>query len=137
MARVITKKPPKPTPTTAPPAPPIPVEPVGGITPAGPVKTHSPQGGRFGIDWGEITRYDLFIHTAADPVGWPIERVRGHIVIESQGDPKAVQRNARNGWSYGLMQVVPYGVGWAGWNTLVKEIADLPQSASKEQVVNA
>lgn len=92
-----------------------------------------------GIDgtWDAITRYDAAIHTAADPVGWPIARIRGTLAIESKGDPAAVQRNASNGDSYGLMQVVPYGVGWAGWSELVKQIAGLPKTATKQQVINA
>ena len=72
------------------------------MTPTGTIKTP-------GIDanWEDITRYDDLIHAAADPVGWPIERVRGTIAIESAGDPQAHQSNSQ-GDSYGLMQVVPY-----------------------------
>lgn len=126
--------PPKPT-KPAPVAPePDPANEPTATTPAGTVKTRMPWGS-ITLDWSAITRYDDIVHREADPVGWPIERVRGHIVIESQGDPKAVQRNASNGWSYGLMQVVPYGVGWAGWNALVKQKAGLPRNASREQVV--
>lgn len=93
--------------------------------------------GAISLDWSAITRYDDAIHAAADPVGWPVERVRGHIVIESQGESKATQRNPRNGDSYGLMQVVPYGVGWEGWHLTVKKRANLPKSATPQQVIAA
>lgn len=87
--------------------------------------------------WDAITRYDNLIHAAADPVGWPVARIRATIAIESAGDPVAVQRNAANGDSYGLMQIVPYGVGWAGWHALVRQIAGLPASASQQRVIDA
>jgi murein DD-endopeptidase MepM/ murein hydrolase activator NlpD len=107
------------------------------VTPAGTIKTKMPDGARLNIGWDAITKYDAILKPEVDAVQWPIERTRGHIVIESQGNPKAVQKNNSNGWSYGLMQVVPYGVGWAGWHKLVKEIAGLPANASKENVVDA
>lgn len=112
------------------------IQPVSTGVPVGPVKTSMPWG-RIDLDWEAITRYDAFILEAATPVGWPIERVRGHIVVESQGDPKARQENGSNGWSYGLMQVVPYGVGWEGWHATVKEKAGLPKNASRERVIEA
>lgn len=92
-----------------------------------------------GIDgvWDNITRHDDAIHAAADPVGWPVPRVRGHIAIESAGNPKARQTNPGNGDSYGLMQVVPYGVGWEGWHELARQKAGLPKGASKQKVINA
>lgn len=106
------------------------------MTPTGTIKTP-------GIDgtWDNITRYDALIHAAADPVGWPIERVRGTIAIESAGDPAAHQPN-RQGDSYGLMQVVPYTAnpaqqGWEGWHALVKQKAGLPANASRQKVINA
>jgi murein DD-endopeptidase MepM/ murein hydrolase activator NlpD len=105
--------------------------------PTGPIKTTSPLGGNFGIEWSAITRYDHDIHRAADPVSWPADRVRGHIVIESQGDPRATQVNPRNGDSFGLFQVVPYGVGWEGWHRLVKEKAGLSANASRQRVIDA
>jgi murein DD-endopeptidase MepM/ murein hydrolase activator NlpD len=143
MARIVRRKerpepeptpePVTPTPEPVTPEPDIPSE----ITPAGPIKTLMPWGKAPGIQWEAITRYDNLIHAAADPVDWPIERVRGHIVIESQGNPKAVQQNNSNGWSYGLMQIVPYGVGWGGWNALVREKAGLAANSPRERVVNA
>lgn len=128
-------KPPKPTTTTTPapvtttPAP----KPSKADAPSGPITT----AGFSGVNWEAVTRYDDVIHAAADPVGWPMARVRGHILIESQGDPRAIQQNASNGYSYGLMQVVPYGVGWEGWHKLVKDKAGLPANASKQQVIDA
>lgn len=105
-------------------------------TPTGTIKTP-------GIDakWEDITRHDDLIHAAADPVGWPIERVRGTIAIESEGDPQAYQSNSQ-GDSYGLMQVVPYtrnpqAQGWEGWHALIKRKAGLPSNASKKQVIAA
>jgi murein DD-endopeptidase MepM/ murein hydrolase activator NlpD len=108
-------------------------------TPTGPIKSAAPGGGSFGIDWEDLTRYDDIIHQEADPVGWPIERIRATIAIESRGEPKAVQENNSNGWSYGLMQVVPFGVGWEGWNALVHEKALLQGKTlnSRREVVNA
>jgi murein DD-endopeptidase MepM/ murein hydrolase activator NlpD len=100
--------------------------------PTGPIKAIADA-----LDWSAITKYDAFIHEAADPVGWPIERVRGHIIIESRGDPRAMQNNLSNGPSYGLLQVVPFGVNWAGWHSLVREMAGLASSASRNAVINA
>ena len=102
------------------------------MTPTGPIATPGIDG-----DWDDITRYDAFIRAAADPVGWPMARVRATIAIESAGDPSAVQRNVSNGDSYGLMQIVPYGVGWDGWHELVKEKAGLPDNASRRRVIDA
>jgi len=101
--------------------------------PTGPIKT----AGFTDLDWSAATKYDDFIEKAATPLGWPVDRIRAHILIESDGNPKAVQKNNSNGWSYGLMQVVPYGVGWEGWHELVKTKAGLRSNASKEQVVKA
>lgn len=123
-------QPPKPaTTTTTTPAP----KPVKASAPSGAIAT----AGFSGVKWDAVTQYDDAIHAAADPVGWPIERVRGHILIESLGNPKAIQQNASNGYSYGLMQVVPYGVGWEGWHKLVKDKAGLAANASKQQVIDA
>jgi murein DD-endopeptidase MepM/ murein hydrolase activator NlpD len=150
MARV-TKRPKKPdyVPPPAPikPKPPVELPPPTGppliegeipniITPQGKVKTPMPWG-KIDLNWNKITKYDEIITENITPVGWPIERVRGHIVVESQGDPIAVQKNDTNGWSYGLMQVVPYGVGWAGWHTLVRQKAGLPANSSRQDVIDA
>lgn len=125
-------QPPRPTTTTTTTPAPL-AQPAKAGTPSGPITT----AGFPGVTWEDVTRYDDAIHAAADPVGWPVERVRGHILIESQGKPRAMQNNASNGNSYGLMQVVPYGVGWEGWHKLVKEKAGLPANASKQQVIDA
>ena len=105
------------------------------MTPTGPVTTPAPWGS-FGVDWENVTRYDDLIHEAADPVGWPIERVRAHIMIESQGFPDSVQQSSPR-VSYGLMQIVPYGVDWEGWHKLVKEKAGLPADALERKVLQA
>ena len=60
-----------------------------------------------GTDWSAINRWDEDILKAVVADEVPPARVKAHIVIESRGDPGAVQRNNANGWSYGLMQVVP------------------------------
>jgi hypothetical protein len=105
------------------------------MVPTGPVVTPAPWGS-FGVDWENVTRYDDFIREAADPVGWPIERIRAHIMIESQGFPDSVQQSSTHS-SYGLMQIVPYGVGWEGWHELVKEKAGLPGDAPEQKVRQA
>jgi hypothetical protein len=87
--------------------------------------------------WEDITPYDALVHEVADPVGWPIIRVRSTIAIESAGDPRAMQRNASNGDSHGLLQVVPFGVGWEGWHELVRQKAGLPRNAGRQQVIDA
>jgi len=93
--------------------------------------------GSFGVDWEAVTQYDDFIREAAVPVGWPIERVRAHIMIESQGAPEPIEQSSSDRLSYGLMQVVPYGVGWEGWQALVKEKAGLPANAPEQKVRQA
>lgn len=87
------------------------------------------------VRWEDITRYDEFVTKEAEPLGWPIERIRAHIAIESQGFKDAIQMNTSNGYSYGLMQVVPYGYGWEGWHKLVKEKAGLPANADRDTVI--
>lgn len=72
----------------------------------------------------------------------PAARLGGTIMIESNGDPRAVQRNTSNGYSYGLTQVVPYTAnpqrqGWEGHHARVKRLAGLPTNAPPEQVVDA
>lgn len=102
------------------------------MAPTGPIQTRDIQG-----EWEDITHYDDAIHAEADPVGWPIENIRSVIAIESAGDPRAVQKNDANGWSYGLMQIVPYGVGWDGWHKLVREKAGLNRNAPRNQIIAA
>ena len=77
------------------------------MPPTGPVKTPNPQGGPFGVDWSKITRWTEEAGDATVEFGVPTERILATIVIESGGEPTAIQRNNTNGWSYGLMQVVP------------------------------
>ncbi len=48
----------------------------------------------------------------------PFERIKAHIVIESQGVPDAIQKNNQSGWSFGLMQVVPR---W--WSAVILRLA--------------
>jgi murein DD-endopeptidase MepM/ murein hydrolase activator NlpD len=124
------KSPPTTTTTTTP-APVVTPQPERG-GPTGPIKT---LGGT--TDWADITRYDRWVREQATPVGWPLERLRGTMAIESRGNPRAVQKNNTNGWSYGLFQIVPYGVGWNGWHSLVKEKAGLPANASQQKVIDA
>jgi murein DD-endopeptidase MepM/ murein hydrolase activator NlpD len=102
-------------------------------TPTGPIKT----AGFPNVAWAAITRHDGFIREAAHPVGWPVNRIRGTIAIESSGNPRAMQNNLTNGASYGLMQVVPFGVDWPGWHELVKKKAGLRQNASRQAVIDA
>ena len=59
-----------------------------------------------GTEWSAINRWDGDILKAASEFGVPPSRVKAHIVIESRGEPKAIQRNPQ-GASFGLMQVVP------------------------------
>ena len=86
--------------------------------PTGPIKTMAPWGRSFGVDWEQINRWDAAIHAAARESGVPFERIKAHIVIESQGVPDAIQKNDQNGWSFGLMQVVPR---W--WRALILGLA--------------
>jgi cell wall-associated NlpC family hydrolase len=88
----------------------------------GRVRTPAPWGS-FNCDWSDINRWDDILNVAANEFGVPFKRIKAHVVIESQGIPTAIQRNPRNGDSYGLMQIVPYGVGWDGWHATVRRLA--------------
>ena len=99
---------------------PLPEGPSG--APSGPVRTPAPWGS-FGTDWSDINRWDDILQAAAAEFGVPFPRLKGHVVIESQGNPKAIQKNDANGWSYGLMQVVPFGTTWEGWHADVIRLA--------------
>ena len=59
-----------------------------------------------GTRWSAANQWDDLTAKAAAEAGVPASRVKAHIVVESRGDPGAVQRNPQ-GASYGLMQVVP------------------------------
>ena len=104
--------------------------------PNGPVQTKAPWGA-FGIEWDRISRHARQIEQAAQEFGVEESRLAGTEVIESQGEPRAVQYNPSNGNSYGLVQVVPYGVGWKGWSQRVIDLAGLHRNASVDEVVNA
>lgn len=96
----------------------------GGGAPNGPIRTRNPwNGGEFGVAWADINRWDDAVRAAAAEFGVPFARIKAHIVIESQGNPRAIQKNDQNGWSFGLMQVVAVGVGWAGWGADVLRLA--------------
>jgi hypothetical protein len=85
-----------------------------------PVHIHAknPSGGDFGLTWSAITRWEAEIASASSEFGVPAERIMATIVIESGGNPRAIQRNPSNGDSYGLMQVVPR---W--WITKIQRLA--------------
>lgn len=91
------------------PAPEPAPESVPGDRPSGPIATLAPWNGKpFGVEWWRITRWLLEMESASREFGGvPVSRIAAHIVIESQGEPSAMQVNAANGNSYGLMQVVP------------------------------
>lgn len=75
--------------------------------PSGPIQTLCPEGGSCGIEWTAISQWKAQIEDAAAEFGVPPERVAATIVVESRGNRNAIQQNNQNGWSYGLMQVVP------------------------------
>ena len=88
----------------------------------GAIMTPAPWGS-FNTDWSAINQWNDILTVAANEFGVPLARLKGHVVMESQGIPTAVQRNDHNGWSYGLMQIVPFGVGWEGWHGDVLRLA--------------
>ncbi len=104
--------------------------------PSGPIQTLAPGGGSFGIDWSAINPYDELVAQACDAFRVPFGRLKAVIPIESRGDRHAVQKNDRNGWSYGLVQVVPYGNGWDRAAAIAK-IAGLGSNYTREQVITA
>jgi hypothetical protein len=110
------------------------------VTPTGPIRTAPPwnAGGSFGIDWNAISRWDAFIAHAEEEFGVPRERLAATIVIESAGNERAIQRNHSNGWSYGLMQIVPFGVGWNGWHQRVWALSGSPPDGmTNAAIINA
>lgn len=104
--------------------------------PTGPIQTAAPQGGSFGIDWEVINQYDELIARACDEARVPFGRLKAVIPIESRGNRRAVQKNDANGWSYGLVQVVPYGNGWDR-AALIARIAGLGSSYTRQQIIDA
>lgn len=105
-------------------------------TPTGIIQTRLP-GGNGGVTWEHVARYDEHIRREAIPLGWSMRRIRSHIVIESRGNPRATQHNVSNGPSHGLMQIVPFGVGWEGWHELIREKANLSKRATDLDVIDA
>jgi hypothetical protein len=115
------RKKPSELPTPAPVEPPVvPAPPVNPVPPPvaevtasqlanldGVIVARNPGDRPFGLLWSNITRWRAEIERACAEFGTPVARVASHIVIESHGNRKAVQENDQNGWSYGLMQVVP------------------------------
>lgn len=104
--------------------------------PTGKVRTRMPWGA-LDLDWKTITQWHEGMAAAARESGVDEARLAAHIVIESQGQSRAVQKNPSNGASYGLMQIVPYGVGWEGWHELVRTTAGLPGVVSQRQIIEA
>lgn len=86
--------------------------------PSGPIRTLCPEGGSCGIEWSAIAKWKDQIEGAASEFDVPAERIAATIVIESRGNRDAVQQNNQNGWSYGLLQVVPR---W--WKALIETLA--------------
>jgi murein DD-endopeptidase MepM/ murein hydrolase activator NlpD len=78
------------------------------------------------LAWEAITQWITELRTASARTGVAVSRLAGHVVIESGGNPRAIQKNNTNGWSYGLMQIVPYAVGWEGHHQLVAQIGGCP-----------
>jgi hypothetical protein len=103
--------------------------PSGSGAPTGPILTAAPWGS-FGIGWDQINRWDEAISQASAEFGVPEERIKAHIVIESAGQPDAIQKNDKNGWSFGLMQVVPR---W--WKEQILRLANQPDTGQDEREV--
>jgi hypothetical protein len=102
--------------------------------PTGPIETRNPGGGSFGIDWSRVTRWGDLARVASQEFGVPFPRLLGTVVIESGGDPRAIQVNPSNGNSYGLCQVVPFGVRWEGHHRLIRQLSNEP-AAGRDRVV--
>ena len=49
--------------------------------------------GSFNTDWSAINQWNNILTVAANEFGVPFARLKGHVVMESQGDPTAVQEN--------------------------------------------
>ncbi len=85
--------------------------------PTGPIRAKG-YWGRNSVMWGQITRWDEHTRAARARYEAPLRRIRAHIAIESGGKPRIVQKNYENGFSYGLLQVVPR---W--WGDLIRELS--------------
>jgi murein DD-endopeptidase MepM/ murein hydrolase activator NlpD len=64
-----------------------------------------------GGKWANIDRWDSAVAAAAAKYGVDPNRLKAHMMIESGGNPDAVQNNPTNGNTYGMMQINP-----AIWN---------------------
>jgi hypothetical protein len=89
----------------------------------------------------QIQPYWHAMQTISSETGVPASRLGAHVLIESNGDARAVQKNAQ-GDSFGLMQIVPFTAdpqrqGWEGHHALVRQIAGLSATATRDQVINA
>lgn len=85
--------------------------------PTGPIRAQG-YWGRNSVMWGQITRWDGHTRAASARYQAPLRRIRAHIAIESGGKSQTVQKNYDNGFSYGLMQVVPR---W--WGDLIRDLS--------------
>ena len=85
--------------------------------PTGPIRAEG-YWGRNTVLWGQITRWDEHMRAANSRYQAPPRRIRAHIAMESGGKPRTVQKNYENGFSYGLLQVVPR---W--WGDLIRELS--------------
>jgi murein DD-endopeptidase MepM/ murein hydrolase activator NlpD len=56
-------------------------------------------------EWQQVNRWDSAVQAAASRYGVDPNRLKAHMMIESGGDPGAVQPNTTNGYTYGLMQI--------------------------------
>ena len=74
--------------------------------------------GRNQVRWEDITRWDRYSREACVEYSAYLRRVRAHIAMESGGKQRTVQENYENGFSYGLMQVVPR---W--WGDLIRRLS--------------
>lgn len=90
----------------------------------------------------QIQSYWQDIQSVSAATGVPASRLGGHVLIESNGNPRAVQHNSSNGDSFGLLQIVPFTAdpqrqGWEGHHALVRQIAGLSATATRQQVIDA
>src|SRR5262249_44558910 len=120
-------------PVTTPPATPGPVVAPGPAAsragdPSRSVLTPAPCGS-VGVAGEQINRWDDAIEQASNEFGVPAERMKAHIVVESAGQPDAIQQNAQ-GWSFGLMQVVPR---W--WRDVILRLAQRPDTGQDDREI--
>jgi hypothetical protein len=77
-------------------------------------QSQQPMGGPTGAmgspataEWANVNRWDAAVQAAAQKYGVDPNRIKAHMRIESGGEAGAVQQNAANGNTYGLMQINP------------------------------